>query len=98
MATTTLSSRWRIRADRQHNLDVEAHAHTLKARDHTGYREAARSKPVGDGYDEEPLLTVEGSRGDPEGAGEVSVRPPDQEGSHWSAPTPMATRGRERIR
>ncbi len=56
---TTLPSRWRTRADQQHNLDVEAQAHTLKARDHTGYREADRSKPVGDGHDDERLLRAE---------------------------------------
>ena len=54
---TTLPTRWRTRADQQHHFDVKA-AHTLKARDHRGYREADRSKPVGDGYDDERLLTA----------------------------------------
>ncbi len=59
MSPRDLSGVWRDTATEFRRFGAEDQAVTLEARDHTGYREADRSKPIGDGHDDEPLLTAE---------------------------------------
>ena len=59
MTPADLAIAWREKATELRCFGAEDQAFTLESRDPTGFPEAACSKPVGDGYDEEPLLTVE---------------------------------------
>ena len=59
MTPADLAIAWKEKATEFRRFGAEDQAFTLESRDHKGYREAVRSKPVGDGYDDEPLLTAE---------------------------------------